>query len=115
MVNSAYGCMRWLFWFRHYAINRKVTDSIPDVVTKFINLTNPCIRTIAVGSTNPLAAINTGYLRVGKGNADSGRLHWQQVLGLTVIFLRCYTTTSRHMGRLRHIVSLRTRWRRSRS
>jgi hypothetical protein len=71
MVKSSYGCMRWLIWFRHYATNRKVTDSIPDMVTTFINLTNPCIRTMAVGSTNPLTAINTSYLRVVKGNADS--------------------------------------------
>jgi hypothetical protein len=46
--NKSYTC-----WLRHYATNRKVAGSIPDVVG-FLNWPNPSSRTMALGSTQPL-------------------------------------------------------------
>jgi hypothetical protein len=39
---------------RHYAKSRKVAGSIPDEVTGFFNLPNPCSRTVTLESTQPL-------------------------------------------------------------
>jgi hypothetical protein len=50
-----------------YAASRKIADSIPDVVTGFISLLNPSSRTMALGSTQPLAEMSTKNLAEGKG------------------------------------------------
>jgi hypothetical protein len=42
----------------HYATNRKVAGSSPDEVD-FSNLPNPSNRTVALGSTQPLAEMST--------------------------------------------------------
>jgi hypothetical protein len=39
----------------------------PDVVTGFLNLPNPCSRTMAQGSTQPLTEMSTRNLPRGKG------------------------------------------------
>jgi hypothetical protein len=39
----------------------------PDVVTGFMNWTNPCSRTMALGPTQPLTEMSTRNLPGGKG------------------------------------------------
>ena len=46
-------------WLRCCATNRKVAGSIPDGVTGIFYWHNPSVRTMAVGSTQPLIEINT--------------------------------------------------------
>jgi hypothetical protein len=50
---------------RHYATNRKVAGSSPNEVD-FLNLPNPCSRTMALGSTQPLTEMSTRNLLGGK-------------------------------------------------
>jgi hypothetical protein len=49
-------------WLRHYATSRKAGGSIQDEVTGFFNLPNPSSRTMALGSTKPLAEMSTRNL-----------------------------------------------------
>jgi hypothetical protein len=53
-------------WLRHYAVSRKVADSIPDEVIGFSNRPNPSSHTTALGSTEPLTEMSTRNLPVGK-------------------------------------------------
>ena len=46
-------------WLSHYAISRKVADSIPDGVTGIFHWHNPSGRTMALGLTQPLTEIST--------------------------------------------------------
>jgi hypothetical protein len=54
---------RWRSWLQHYAISRKVAVSSPDEVIGFFffffNLPNPSIRTMSLGSTQPLTEMST--------------------------------------------------------
>jgi hypothetical protein len=54
-------------WLRHYATCQKVAGSIPDDVTRFLNLPIPFNRTTALGSTQPLTEMSTRNLPGGKG------------------------------------------------
>jgi hypothetical protein len=58
------GGTRQCSWLRHYATRRKIAGSSLDEVD-FFNLPNPSSRTLALGSTLPLAEMSTGNLRVG--------------------------------------------------
>jgi hypothetical protein len=46
--------------------------SIPDEVFEFLNWPNPSIRTMALGSTQPLTEMNTRNLPGGKGRPAHG-------------------------------------------
>jgi hypothetical protein len=50
---------------RHYATDRKVASSIPDVF-EFFNRPNPSSRTVALGATQHLTEISTRNLPGGK-------------------------------------------------
>jgi hypothetical protein len=50
----------------HYATNRKVASSFPDVMG-FFNWPDPASRTIALGSTQPLTEMSTRNLSGGQG------------------------------------------------
>jgi hypothetical protein len=52
-------------WLRHYATSRKFAGSNPDEVIEFFNLPNPSIRTMALGSTQPLTEMRTRNLPGG--------------------------------------------------
>jgi hypothetical protein len=54
------------------ATSRKVASSIPDEVTGFFNGPNPSIRTMALGSTQPLTEMSTRNLPGGKGRSARG-------------------------------------------
>jgi hypothetical protein len=56
--------MRWL---RHYATSRKVAGLILAEVIDFFNWPNPSSRTMALGSIQPLAEMNTRRLPGSKG------------------------------------------------
>jgi hypothetical protein len=49
-------------WLRYCATNRKVAGSIPDGVIEFFIDINPSDRTMALGSTQPLAKMSTGTI-----------------------------------------------------
>jgi hypothetical protein len=49
-------------WLSHYATSGKAADSIPDEATGFFNWPNPSSRTMALGSTQPLAEMSTWTL-----------------------------------------------------
>jgi hypothetical protein len=49
------------------ATSRNVSGSISDDVTEFISWPNPCIRTLAPGSTQPLTATSTVNFSGGEG------------------------------------------------
>jgi hypothetical protein len=51
-------------WLRHYATNRQVADSIPDVIGIF-HWHNPSGRTMALGSTQPLTEMSTRCISWG--------------------------------------------------
>jgi hypothetical protein len=51
---------------RHYATSRKVAGSIPEDIG-FFNWSNPCSRTVVLGSTQPLTEISTRNLSGGIG------------------------------------------------
>jgi hypothetical protein len=46
-------------WLRYCATNQKVAGSIPDGVMEFFIDVNPCDRTMALGSTQPLTEMST--------------------------------------------------------
>ena len=46
-------------WLRCCATNRKVNGSIPDAVIGIFHLHNPSVRTMALGSTQPLTEMST--------------------------------------------------------
>jgi hypothetical protein len=48
-------------WLRHYAINRKIMGSVPDVIG-FFSLPNPSSHTMAPGSTRPVTEMSTRNL-----------------------------------------------------
>jgi hypothetical protein len=52
-------------WLTHYATNRKVAGSIPDVIGFF--WPKPSSHTMVLGSTQPLTEMNTRNLNGGKG------------------------------------------------
>jgi hypothetical protein len=61
--------IRYVFessWLEHYATNRKVTGSIPDVIA-FFKWPNPSSRTMSLGSTQPLTETGTRDLSGVKG------------------------------------------------
>jgi hypothetical protein len=64
---SSEGGMRWRSWLRHNATSRKVAGSIPDEVIGFFSWSNPSSRTMALGSTQPLAEMSTRNLSGGNG------------------------------------------------
>jgi hypothetical protein len=53
-------------WLRHYATSRKVAGLIPDEIIGFFNWPNPSSRTVALGSTQPLAEMSTRNFPWGK-------------------------------------------------
>jgi hypothetical protein len=55
-----------IYIYMHYATSRKVAGSNPDEVD-FFNLLNPSSRTMALGSTQPLAEMSTRNIPGGKG------------------------------------------------
>jgi hypothetical protein len=67
----------------HYATQRKVTLSIPDEVNFFI-LSNPSSLTVASGSSQPLAKMNTRYLPRGKGKLTRKADSLTAICGATV-------------------------------
>jgi hypothetical protein len=62
------GGTRYRSWLRHYATSRKVPGSISDEVIGFFNWPNPCSRTVALRSTEPLTEMSTGNLPGDKGD-----------------------------------------------
>jgi hypothetical protein len=56
-----------LSWFEVRLYTWKVADSIPDEAIGVFNLRNPSIRTMALGSTQPLTEMSTRTLHGGKG------------------------------------------------
>ena len=52
-------------WLRHYATNRQVAGSIPDVVIGIFQWHNPSGRTMALGSTQPLTEMRTRCISWG--------------------------------------------------
>jgi hypothetical protein len=56
---------------RHCATNRKVAGSIPDDVTGFFLLTYHSVRTVALGSTQPLTEMNARNISYGVKAADA--------------------------------------------
>jgi hypothetical protein len=50
---------RWRSWLMHCATSRKVAGSIPDGITGIFQWVNPCGRTVALGSTQPLTEMST--------------------------------------------------------
>jgi hypothetical protein len=56
---------RWHSWLRHCATNRKVVGSIPDGVIGIFHWHNPCGRTMALGSTQPLTEMSTRNISWG--------------------------------------------------
>jgi hypothetical protein len=57
----------------HYDTNRKVASSITYEVSGFFNLPNPSSRTMALGSTQPLAEMSTRNLPGRGGGVKGGR------------------------------------------
>jgi hypothetical protein len=53
------------YWLRHYATNRQVASSIPDGVIGIFQWHNPCGRTMALGSTQPLTEMSTRCISWG--------------------------------------------------
>jgi hypothetical protein len=52
-------------WLRYCASNQKVAGSIPDGVMVFFIDINPCDRTMALGSTQPLTEMSTRNISWG--------------------------------------------------
>jgi hypothetical protein len=52
-------------WLRHCATNRMIAGSIPDGVTGIFLGYNPSGRTVALGSTQPLAEMSTRHISWG--------------------------------------------------
>jgi hypothetical protein len=52
-------------WLRYYATNQKVAGSIPDGVSGIFHWHNPSDRTMALGSTQPLAEMSTRSISWG--------------------------------------------------
>jgi hypothetical protein len=48
--------------YTHYATREKFAGSSPDEVDIFFNLPNPSIRTVTLGSTQPLTEMSTRNL-----------------------------------------------------
>jgi len=59
------GSVRWRSWLRHCAISRKVAGSVPNGVTGIFHWHKPPGRTMAVGSTQPLAEMRTRNISWG--------------------------------------------------
>jgi hypothetical protein len=53
-------------WLRSYATSRKVESSISNEVIGFFKLPNPCSRTIALRTTQPLTEITISNIYGGK-------------------------------------------------
>jgi hypothetical protein len=51
--------MRWRSWLRHSATSLNIAGSIPDGVITIFHWHNPSGRTMALGSTQPLAEMST--------------------------------------------------------
>jgi hypothetical protein len=58
------GGTRYRIWLRHYATSGKVVGSIFDEVMWFFSSLNPCSRTMALGSIQPLTRMGTRCLPV---------------------------------------------------
>jgi len=54
-----------VYLVKHYAADRKVTGSIPDVVTVIFHWHNPSGCTMALGSTQPLTEMITRFISFG--------------------------------------------------
>jgi hypothetical protein len=65
-ILKGYGTQQQHSWLRHYTTSRKVAVSIPNEVTGFFNLPNPCSNTMALGSTQPLTEMSIRNLPRGK-------------------------------------------------
>jgi hypothetical protein len=52
-------------WLRYRATNRKVAGSIPESVIEIFHSHNPCDRTMALGSTQPLTEMITRSISLG--------------------------------------------------
>jgi hypothetical protein len=50
--------LRTCSWLGQYATSQKITGSIPDEVTGFLNLLNPSSRTMVLGSIQPLTEMS---------------------------------------------------------
>jgi hypothetical protein len=62
---------RWRSWLRHYVTSRNVAGSIPDGVTWIFHWHNGFGRTMALGSTQPLAEISTRIFPGGGGGVKA--------------------------------------------
>jgi len=58
-------------WLRHCASSQKVAGSIPDGVIVNFHCHNPSGNTMALGSTQPLTEMSTGYISWGVKVADA--------------------------------------------
>ena len=63
----------WRSWLRHNSTNRKVAGSIPYGVIGIFHWHNPSIRTMTLGSTQPLTEMSTWYISWGVKTAGAGR------------------------------------------
>jgi len=71
--DSIVGVRVWCSWLKHCATSREVAGSIPDGVTGVFHLHNPSGRTVALGSTHPVAEVSTnGICWGGKGGRCVG-------------------------------------------
>jgi hypothetical protein len=68
----------------HYATSRKVADSIPDDVIRFLNWPYPWSRNLALVWTQPLIEMNIRNLPAGKGRparkADNLTAIWEPIV-----------------------------------
>jgi len=72
------GDMWRCIWFRHCATNRKIADSIPEGDKDIFYWLNLSGRTVALGSTQPIAEMSTiGNLWGGRGVKAAGVHGWQ--------------------------------------
>jgi hypothetical protein len=62
---------------RHYTTSQKVMGSIPDEVTRFLNLPKPSSHIMTLGLTQPLTEMNTRNIPEGlrAASAKGRRIH----------------------------------------
>jgi hypothetical protein len=49
-------------WLRHYDTSRKVAGTIPDMISEFLNVSNPFSRITSLASIQPLSEMSTSNL-----------------------------------------------------